>query len=174
MELDLTRFFNYQKIFQFEMFSHFRFIQIGSWMSHQMLGDANLKKYLGEMNKTTKRMVNILPRELEMKPASQDILYPEIMNTHELKYFKNAAKLTESENDAFNVVVLGPTGSGKSTIINQIFNKSVCPTGANAFSVTREVRFYHGKHNFKGNPMEQKTSRFERINIIDTVGNFTL
>ena len=53
-----------------------------------MLGDANLKKYLGEMNKYTKRLVNILPRELEMKPASQDILYPEILNTHELKYYK--------------------------------------------------------------------------------------
>ena len=135
-----------------------------------MLGDANLKKYLGEMNKFTKRLVNILPRELEMKPASQDILYPEILNTHELKYYKNAAKLTEAENDSFNVVVLGPTGSGKSTIINQIFNKSVCPTGANAFSVTREVRFYHGKRNFKG--QEQKTNRFEKITIIDTVGKF--
>ena len=123
-----------------------------------MVGVAPLKEFLGEMSDIS-RLLNSLPRELEMTPASEDILYEEIRNTHQVEYTKNAPSLTQTESKAYNVVVLGPTGCGKSTIINQIFNKFVCPTGANAFSVTREVRFYHGIFS------DQKT-----INIIDTVG----
>ena len=135
-------------------------MQSGCWISYQMVGVAPLKEFLGEMNDIS-RLLNSLPRELEMTPASEDLLYEEIRNTHQVEYTKNAPSLTQTESNAYNVVVLGPTGCGKSTIINQIFNKFVCPTGANAFSITREVRFYHGILS------DQKT-----INIIDTVGTY--
>ena len=126
-------------------------------MSYQMIGDANLNKYLGMENRQD---INTLPRELEEKAPSQEILYQTIANSHEVKYYNDASKLTDAEKGCYNVVVLGPTGCGKSTIVNQIFNKSVCPTGANAFSVTREIRFYHGR-----------CERLKKmINIIDTVG----
>ena len=114
------------------------------------------------MPKDQRKYVNTLPRELEEKPASQEILYQDIAGSHEVKYLKNANKLTVAEDNAYNVVVLGPTGCGKSTIINQIFNKSVCPSGANAFSVTKEVKFYHGEFD---NGLKKK-----KINMIDTVG----
>ena len=138
-------------------------------MSQQMLGVSPLKNFLIKMentgNKRAKKLLNIAPKELQMQPASEQILYPETEYTHAIKHLSNAQTLTEKEKNAFNIVVLGPSGSGKSTIINNFFNKSVCPTGGSAFSVTQEVRFYHGKI-----PVG-KLKSFEKINIIDTIGN---
>ena len=139
-------------------------------MSQQMLGDSPMKNFLITMEKKengdAKKFLNIAPKELEMQPASHVILYPEIENTsHAIQHLSNAQTLTVKEESAFNVVVLGPSGSGKSTIINHFFNKSVCPTGASAFSVTQEIRFYHGKI-----PVG-KLKHWEKINIIDTIGN---
>ena len=136
-------------------------------MSQQMLGDSPMKNFLIKLeskeNKDAKKLLNIAPKELEMQPASALILYPE--NSHAIQHSSDALKLTDAEKEAFNIVVLGPSGSGKSTIINNFFNKSVCPTGASAFSITQQVRFYHGKK-----PVG-KLNSFEKINVIDTIGN---
>ena len=127
------------------------------WMSYQMIGDANMNKFL---DITNRQHVNTLPKELEEQPHKPETLYKVIASSHEVKFHNDANKLTDAEKDAYNVVILGPTGCGKSTIINQIFNKSVCLTGANAQSVTQEVRFYHGNC----------TKLRKMINIIDTIG----
>ena len=95
-----------------------------------------------------------------MEDASGEILYEKREN-HRLEYTCNAQFLTDAQREAYNVIILGPSGCGKSTIINHMFNKSVSPTGAYAYSVTREVRFYHGKID-----NQEKKS----INIIDTIG----
>lgn len=153
-----------------------RYIQTGHWMSQQMLGDSPMKEFLNNIEKAeirdrykrpieAKKFLNIAPKELEMQPASDLILYPEIKHSHAIQHSSNAPLLlTDAEKEAFNIVVLGPSGAGKSTIINNFFNKSVCPTGASAFSITQEVRFYHGKI-----PVG-KLNNFEKINIIDTIG----
>ena len=80
---------------------------------------------------------------------------------------------------------LGPTGSGKSSLINLLFNSSVMKTDPGSESVTRHVYFIQGKADVAQFPrsltsdlrqlllggnrtLEQANTR--SINIIDTVG----
>ena len=72
-------------------------------MSYEMIGDANLNKYLGMENRQD---VNTIPMELEGKPPSQEILYQAISSSHEVKYSNDASKLTEADTGCYNVVVL--------------------------------------------------------------------
>ena len=67
--------------------------------------------------------------------------------------------------------MIGPTGSGKSSIINLLFNKNITPAHAGATSVTREVIFHQGSCDFEklvdGNKLNIK---HPKINVIDTIG----
>ena len=96
------------------------------------------------MTKNTKQ-INVLPRELEVASGPIEVIYSEVKDSHPIKFYKTTRELTANDHDAFNVVVLGPTGAGKSTLINHIFNRTVCGTSATAQSCTREVKFYRGE-----------------------------
>ena len=95
-----------------------------------------------------------------MRPGiSQQISYDQISNC-----------LTEGDNEAYNIALLGPTGSGKSTIINNIFNKYVCGTGATAQSVTKEVKFLQGRIDVSSVLDQGQTVK--KLNVIDTIGTY--
>ena len=100
-------------------------------------------------------------------------LYPPELVENEIKWEVYKEALVEADNDAYNVVILGPTGSGKSNIINNLFNLTVCETGGSAQSVTRQVTFHQGSHRlWEQNLDTGEILKMRKINIIDTIGNY--
>ena len=131
-------------------------------MSYQMIGDAPFKKSFGELSTETKGLVNKPPRELDLDVAPEKILYQEL-EPNKLQFERSATSVFGNDESSFNIVVLGPTGCGKSTIINQLFNRTVCTTSASASSVTQELKFFHGN-------LMTSENDFKKTTIIDTIG----
>ena len=130
-----------------------------------MVGDAPFKKSLGELSSETKKLVNILPKELETKIEKAKVIYPEL-EPNNLQFQSFASFVSDNENNSFNIVVLGPTGCGKSTIINQLFNRTVSATAATAGPVTQELEFFHGD-------LITSEEGSKQITIIDTIGKYS-
>jgi GTP-binding protein EngB required for normal cell division len=145
-----------------------RYIQTGSWVSFQMSGKGILRKmYLKEMAAYTK-MINKLP--LELKEAGEEVrlLYEENESSGRIIFqVMPKAALTLDDDASYNILFLGPTGSGKSTLINLLCNRSVNKAAASVHSVTRELQYIQGKLR---KVLEDGSSNFRRTNIIDTIG----
>ena len=67
---------------------------------------------------------NLLPTELRVdKVADGGPVYAGL--TPRVIYANTPGQLDFNDSEAYNVVLFGPTGAGKSTLINVIFNKNV-------------------------------------------------
>mmetsp|Transcript_75868 Transcript_75868/g.234881 ORF Transcript_75868/g.234881 Transcript_75868/m.234881 type:complete len:436 (-) Transcript_75868:196-1503(-) len=145
-----------------------RYIQSGTWYSLQMAGDGVLKKILEEAVQGHESLVNALPQELQPQdaPLSSAPLYPAWVPPIPVS-FSNKVHVIEpgerADNDV-NIVVLGPTGAGKSSIINCIFNQRVAKVKASALSVTRQMDVY------SGNFYHPVFKTHHKLNVIDSVG----
>jgi len=145
-----------------------RYIQSGVWVCFQMAKDSGFlyNIFKNEMSKSTK-LINTPPEELKSTGFERKRIYPNYQSWYTFVKYKSV--LTEADNNNQNVVFIGPTGSGKSTLINNFFNLSVVETGASAASVTRNVQFIEGKYKLynweTGVLMGGQT-----INVIDTIG----
>ena len=144
-----------------------RYIHCGAWICFQMVSNGILKsKFFDYMSQHTK-LINTFPIELNIKPieawspeeiSRRPAVYPEA--TVHVRFRKTMEMMSAVDQNNFTIVILGPTGSGKSTLINNLFNKAVCQTGDSVHSVTNQVRFYQGTYCWL-----RKT-----VNIIDTLG----
>ena len=76
---------------------------------------------------------------------------------HEKKFHKKMEALKQ-RGEPVSILVIGPTGSGKSTLINALMGKTMAEAGHGAKGVTTEVGEYEGE--FKG----------VKIKIYDTIG----
>lgn len=90
-----------------------------------------------------------------------------------MEYLSMPKILTREDDSFYNIVFLGPTGSGKSTLINHLFNFNVMNTDDTAESVTRQVYFSQGQlasvlRNLQDEQTQAKYTR--NVNVIDTVG----
>mmetsp|Transcript_29596 Transcript_29596/g.92424 ORF Transcript_29596/g.92424 Transcript_29596/m.92424 type:complete len:441 (+) Transcript_29596:55-1377(+) len=137
-----------------------RYILAGSWASMQMLQNGNLQlEFARFMMQQHKAMVNALPLELAPSPTAET-LFPGCPCY--LQYVGSPNVLNKADQSAFNILVIGPTGSGKSRLINMLYNQVVCESNASAQSVTKNVQLTAGTGSVYG----QRRS----VNVIDTIG----
>lgn len=139
------------------------------WVCFQMAKGSGFlyNMFKDEMGKSTK-LINTPPAELKSKSKLElKPIYPEYDYGTNFSRYKDV--LTKADNKNFNVIFIGPTGSGKSTLINNFFNLPVVEARASATSVTRNVQFIEGNYSAldsdTGLDLGGKT-----INVIDTIG----
>jgi predicted GTPase len=64
--------------------------------------------------------------------------------------------------DTFNILVIGPTGAGKSRFINLIFNQEIVHSESSMVSITRDICFIRGITAIKNKTRD--------VILVDTVG----
>ena len=122
-----------------------RYIHSGTWFSYQMASGCLRKKYCKDMSLDVKALINKLPAELHKTKVCRKVLYQEI-ETDYVKFENQMDILLDEGRDSFNIVLLGITGSGKSSLINNLFNQEVAQSGAKPSSITRSVYFFQGTY----------------------------
>lgn len=135
-----------------------RYIYSGAWISNQMSANSELRNlFKDHMNEDQIKLINVEPKELTPnKEGSLAVIYAEA--TNHANYTNQSLIIKDEDNEALNIVILGPTGSGKSAIVNQLYNKNVVASKHSTKSVTRKVQYTQGMYNER------------KVNIVDTIG----
>jgi len=120
------------------------YIHSGIWSSAQTLADGLILNALkNTLVNNTQQKMGTFPKELE-KPFTigKHPLYDHLNRI--FKFESISHTYTADEND-LNVVILGPTGTGKSFLINVIANQEVVESKASAVSVTSSLALVRGQ-----------------------------
>ena len=148
-----------------------RYIFCGVWACFQMTGDGGLRKIFFDYMKQYNKLINTYPEELMPKPEKMITLHKGITDFIRDPVDKKA--LTAVEDKMFNILFLGPTGCGKSTMINEMFNTNVCKAECGIDSVTKQINYIQGTYS---SPFRMhidglwiQNSNF-KVNVIDTIG----
>jgi len=141
-----------------------RYIQSGAWVCNQMVGTGVLIDLFRTHLEQFSKQINVLPKELKPKEHEHMEIYKTLQYINHLKFTMEKSCLTTEDNEHYNILFLGPTGSGKSTLINHLYNSTVLVTDDTASSVTKQVLFTEGEYIM---PEEQP---MRKMNLIDTIG----
>eukprot|EP00092_Neocalanus_flemingeri_P011651 GFUD01012553.1.p1 GENE.GFUD01012553.1~~GFUD01012553.1.p1 ORF type:complete len:480 (+),score=87.90 GFUD01012553.1:67-1506(+) len=144
------------------------YIRTGAWISFQMAKHTPLRKiFENHMSDDQLQLINKMPNDLKFvdEPSDKPI-YSQVGDYH-VQFSQSKEILTDADNDAFNILFLGPTGSGKSTLINHLYNQDVVKAVGSASSVTRSMTYIQGEAMWSE---PGKWKKFDKVNIIDSVG----
>ncbi|XP_011407844.1 PREDICTED: GTP-binding protein A-like [Amphimedon queenslandica] len=72
--------------------------------------------------------------------------YNSNFNEKEEKQIQDAIQRLSQREDPVNILVIGPTGAGKSTLINALLGDTVAKVGHGAGAVTSEVKVHEGAY----------------------------
>merc|ERR1719335_1434904 len=115
------------------------------------------------MAQSQRALVNTSPDEIAVKKdVSLVPIHAYWKSPHVQPKFTRHLQTLRPVEDDVNVLVLGPTGAGKSSVVNMLFNQKVAEVKASAMSVTRQMEVYQGFSSWQG--------EVRQINIIDSVG----
>ena len=143
----------------------------GRWLSMQSLKEGYIGKRLLEfvMDQEHRALRNLLPTELRVATVARgDPIYAGLTPRVEYGFTQQVLDLNDS--GAYNVVLFGPTGAGKSTLINLIFNKDVADAYDDPDSVTKNMTFYTGEGYVAEGHGGRLVQVRKRINLIDSIG----
>ena len=144
------------------------YVAYGRWTSMQTVGKGRITcALINYMTDQSHRSIrNTLPKQLQVNDRSiaQPPLYPGV--TPIVEYSRSVQSIQIGDEMAYNVLVMGPTGAGKSSIINLFFNRKICESEDSVDSVTRNIEFHVGL----GECFLNGAHGVHRINLIDTIG----
>lgn len=141
----------------------------GRWISSQMDDNSDLYlKFRDYLMKDSKRLINTFPSNIRphiFKEGDKAKLYSFINDNFaatQMDYY------LDYNEDTYNILVVGPTGAGKSHLINVLFNQKICDSEASLRSVTREIYFIRGRGEVYD--IEKKKFMTKNIIVADTIG----
>ncbi|EOD20974.1 hypothetical protein EMIHUDRAFT_208032 [Emiliania huxleyi CCMP1516] len=144
------------------------YVAYGRWTSMQTVGQGHISSALIDyMTDQSHRSIrNTLPKQLQVndRGIAQPPLYPGVSPI--VAYSRSEQSIQIGDDSAYNVLVMGPTGAGKSSIINLFFNKKICESEDSVDSVTRNIEFHVGR----GECVVNGVRGVHDINLIDSIG----
>jgi len=148
-----------------------RYIRSGSWVCVQMLGEGILKRSFFDYMTIYTKLINCPPKELDVEVVSGGQIFENNESFARLpgsvvgKFNKHERALTKMDDARYNILMLGPTGAGKSHLINMIFNEEIVASASSPQSVSRDLSFSKGTFEFYNNG-----STVKDVTVIDTIG----
>lgn len=141
----------------------------GRWISSQMNDQGFLmKQFRHHMLGDQIRLVNTFPALIRPHVFGNAVAEPmysfitDHYKANRFDYYLDAAE------DTYNVLVVGPTGSGKSHLINVFFNQKICDSEVSHRSVTKEIYFIRGRGTVYS--LERKAYEQREVVVADTIG----
>jgi len=116
--------------------------------------------FLKDMMQKQQLLINTFPTELADIDQPEEPIYSGVNPF--LRNFQRTDGVALSDQNAYNILIVGPTGCGKSHLINMLYNKTACKSNASAGSVTKMIDITTGKAMILGED--------RKVNIIDTIG----
>ena len=136
-----------------------------------MLGEGILKRSFFDYMTIYTKLINCPPKELDVEVVSGGQIFENNESFARLsgsvvgKFTKHERALTKMDDARYNILMLGPTGAGKSHLINMIFNEEIVATASSPQSVNRDLSFSQGTFEFYNNGCTVKD-----VTVIDTIG----
>merc|ERR1719348_1978033 len=93
-----------------------------------MVGRGMLKElFLKNMEPDAKKLINKAPYNLEngIKPKAGPVFLDKSWADCEFQYIRGKKTMNATDSNKYNILFIGPTGSGKSHLINCLFNSTV-------------------------------------------------
>ncbi|CAF1425485.1 unnamed protein product [Adineta ricciae] len=157
------------------------YVLYGRWTSSQMeSGGLLMNIFRDYMMSDQKRLVNTFPVDIRIRAlnnkvnASGDQIYSFLQPYYvptQVDYYLDADEPT------YNVLIIGPTGAGKSHLINVIFNQVICESRISHIGVTPEIVFIRGQGDITSVSPDNKdqnnrtvVKNRRTVLVIDTIG----
>ena len=142
-----------------------RYIVEGYWHSLQLKRDGEMRELFAPiLGPEHLRLVASLPSDLLAKEAPVD--FTPLFDNFEMINYNRFVSVEDFKlkDDAYNILIVGPTGTGKSTLTNIFFNARVSKTAdRKAVSVTRTFQVVDGTYKCEDN-------RCINVKVVDTMG----
>ena len=141
------------------------YIYKGEWYSSQVESFINVfKRPMGKNEK----FINKFPSRIKPNVHLEDNkkIY-EFISDEEIQLFKPVQLhyYLDKNQSTYNVLMLGPTGSGKSRLINVLFNRDIVESKSSLDLVTKEVYYITANK-----PNDQTLANYNQMILIDTIG----
>ena len=137
-----------------------RYIYSGSWLSFQMSHKGQMWEVFHTwMTPEQKKLINLLPMGIEQVRIRSELYQQPQELSQYFHFLTDCYPNSEVDNSTTkNILFIGVSGAGKSSIINHMFNCDVAFTRSSTKSITKNVQYITGE--FRG----------KKFLILDTIG----